>query len=159
MRYLMKARLFSWGSDFTIQDDAGHDRYFVDGKAFTIGDQLSFQDMTGSELLHIRQRVLSWGPTYEVCRGDAIIAVVRQHLFTFLQCRFTVDVEGPDDLIGTGDFLDHEYRLTRHNRTVARISKKWFTLTDTYGVDIEEGEDDVLLLAATVVIDMACHDE
>ncbi|MDB6067303.1 MAG: hypothetical protein JWR26_3511 [Pedosphaera sp.] len=43
------------------------------------------------------------------------------------------------------------------NGVVATISKQWFAWTDTYGVDIADGEDDVLILATTVVIDMVCH--
>ncbi|MGB8356173.1 MAG: hypothetical protein WCD79_19910 [Chthoniobacteraceae bacterium] len=39
----------------------------------------------------------------------------------------------------------------------AEVSKRWFALTDTYGVDIAENEDDLLILASTVVIDMVCH--
>jgi len=38
---------------------------------------------------------------------------------------------------------------------VATVSKQWFTFTDTYGVDVAAGEDDVLILASSVVIDMA----
>jgi len=68
-----------------------------------------------------------------------------------------VDVPGPDDLEANGDFLDHEYSLARGGTTVAAVSKRLFSWTDTYGVDIAEGEDDVLTLASTVVIDMVCH--
>ena len=39
------------------------------------------------------------------------------------------------------------------------VSMKWFSMSDTYGVEIADGEDDVLILAATVVIDMVCHDD
>lgn len=42
---------------------------------------------------------------------------------------------------------------------VATVSKQWFAWTDTYGVEIASGEDDVLILASTVVIDMACHED
>ena len=56
-----------------------------------------------------------------------------------------------------GDFLDREYTFTRHGHRIAEVSIRWFSLTDTYGVDIADGEDDVLILAATVVIDLACH--
>lgn len=70
-----------------------------------------------------------------------------------------VDVPGPDDLAADGDFLDHEYQLTRHGQPVASVSKKWWSFSDTYGVDIIEGEDDVLIFASTVVIDMACHSD
>ena len=45
----------------------------------------------------------------------------------------------------------------RAGQHVAEVSKRWFSFSDTYGVDIADGEDDVLLLASTVVIDMVCH--
>ena len=157
MRYLLKQKLFSWGDDFKIKNEAGEDVFFVDGKAFSFGDKLSFQDLNGTELAFIRQKLLSWGPTYEVYRGDALAAVVKKHLFTLFRCKFTVDVPGPDDLEAHGSFLDHEYTFSRGDREVAVVSKRWFSWTDTYGVDISQGEDDILILASTVVIDLACH--
>jgi uncharacterized protein YxjI len=42
---------------------------------------------------------------------------------------------------------------------VAHVSKRWFRVRDTYGVEIEPGEDDVLILAATVAIDQMTHDK
>jgi uncharacterized protein YxjI len=159
MRYVMKQKLFSWGDDFMIKDENGRDAFFVDGKAFSFGDQLSFQDMAGKELAFIKQKLLAWGPTYEIYREGQLYAIVKKELFTFFKCRFTVDVPGPDDLEAKGDFMDHEYAFTRGGLTVAEVSKQWFSWTDTYGVEIAEGEDDVLIIASTVVIDMACHDE
>jgi len=157
MRYLMKQKIFCFGDDFTIKNEADEAVYFVDGKAFTIGQKLSFQDMAGKELAFIRQKLLAWGPTYEIYRDGELAAVVKKHLFTLFRCKFTVDVPGPDDLEAEGSFLDMEYTFSRDDRTVAEISKRWFAFSDTYGVDIVEGEDDVLILASTVVIDLICH--
>ncbi len=157
MRYLMKQKIFAWGDDFTIKDEAGNDAFFVDGRAFSIGNKLSFQDMAGNELAFIHQRLLSWGPTYEISRNGELVATVKKHLFTMLRCKFSVDVPGPDDLEAQGSFLDYDYKFTRSSQTVAEVSKKWFSLRDTYGVEIADGEDAVLLLASTVVIDMVCH--
>jgi uncharacterized protein YxjI len=143
--------------DFTIRDETGRDAYFVDGKAFSIGDKLSFQDMTGNELAFISQKVLAWGRTYEIFRAGEIVAVVKKSLFSPFHHRFTVDVPGPDDLEAAGNFTDHEYVFQRGDRVAATVSKQWFTWTDTYGVEIAEGEDDVLILASAVVVDMSCH--
>jgi uncharacterized protein YxjI len=82
---------------------------------------------------------------------------VKKELFTFFHCRFTVDVPGPDDLEAEGNFLDREYTFSRGGQSVAQVSKQWFTWADTYGVDITDGEDEVLILASTVVIDMVWH--
>ena len=157
MRYLMKQKLFCWGDDFAIQNEAGEDAYFVDGKAFSLGDKLSFQDLAGRELAYIRQKLLAWGPTYEIYRDGQLAAVVKKQLFTLFRCKFTVDVPGPDDLEAQGNFLDLEYTFQRGSQPVAEVSKRWFAWSDTYGVDIADGEDDVLILASTVVIDMVCH--
>lgn len=159
MRYVLKQQFWSWGDDFVIKNEAGDPVYFVDGRAFSWGDKLSFQDNSRNELAFIRQKLLSWGPTYEIEVHGRLVAVVKKQLFTFLRCKFTVDVPGPDDLEAQGDFLDHEYAFERHGRKVASVSKRWFSWTDTYGVDIADGEQDVLILASAVVIDMVCHQE
>ena len=157
MRYVMKQKLFCWGDDFRIKNEAGEDVFFVDGRAFSIGNKLSFQDLSGKELAFIRQKLLSWGPTYEITRDGELLAVVKKQLFTLFRCKFTVDVPGPDDLEAQGSFLDMEYVFERGGRQVAEVSKRWFSWSDTYGVEIADGEDDVLILASTVVIDMVCH--
>ncbi len=157
MRYIMRERILSWGDDFTIKDAEGRDAYYVDGKVFRFGDKLSFRDIQGTELALIDQKLVSIGPQYEIVRGGATVAIVKKHLFTAFRAKFTVDVPGPDDLEARGNFLDHEYAFERHGREVARVSKKWFSLSDTYGVDIDAGEDDVLILASAVVIDLVSH--
>ncbi|MEO7931576.1 MAG: LURP-one-related family protein [Chthoniobacterales bacterium] len=157
MRYLMTQKLFCLGDDFTIRNEAGEDVYLVDGKAFSFGDKLSFLDMAGRELAFIRQKLFAWGPTYEIHRDGTLVAVVKKEIFTLFRCRFTVDVEGPDDLEAQGDFMDHAYTFSCGSRQVAEVSKKWFTLRDSYGVEIADEADAVLILASTVVIDMVCH--
>jgi uncharacterized protein YxjI len=159
MRYVLKQKFWSWGDDFIIKDADGKKAFFVDGRAFSWGDKLSFQDSQGNELAFIRQKLLSWGPTYEIEVHGSLTAVVKKHLFTLFRCKFTVDVPGPDDLEAQGNFLDHEYSFERRGDAVAQVSKRWFSWSDTYGVDIAEGQDDVLILASAVVIDMVCHQE
>ena len=156
-RYVLKQKLLAWGDDFAITDEAGQEAFRVDGKAFSLGDQLSFLGPDGVELAFIKQKLFSWGPTYEIRRGGELAAVVKKEAFAFFHHRFTVDVPGPDDLEAEGNLMDHEYEMRRGDRVVATISKRWFSWADSYGVDVADGEDDVLVLASAVVIDMACH--
>ena len=157
MRYVMKQKFFALGDDFQIRDEAGNEVYYVDGRALSFGDKLSFRDAGGTELAFISQRLMAWGPTYEIWRDGRLAAVVKKKLFAFFHHRFTVDVPGPDDLEAEGDFTDHEYELRRGGHVVAVVSKRWFSWTDTYGIDVDDGEDDVLVLASAVVVDLACH--
>lgn len=155
MKYVMSEKWLAMGNDFAITDADGREVYYVDGKAFSVGDKLSFQDANRQEIAFIRQRLLAWGPTYEITRGGELVAVVKKKLFTLLRHRFFVDVPGPDDLEAKGDFLDHEYEFTQGGRTMAQVSKRWLTLRDTYGIEVAPGTDDVLILACAVVIDLA----
>ena len=158
MRYAMKQKLFCWGDDYRILDEDGRDVYLVDGKAFTLlGKRLLFLDMDGNELAGIAATAPLVGPVLRHLRDGQIAATVSKHVFTLVYCKFTVDVPGPDDLEATGSLFDYEYQFKRHGETVATVSKKLFNWTDTYGVDIAEGEDDVLILASTVVVDLCCH--
>jgi uncharacterized protein YxjI len=157
MRYQMRQKIFSFGDDYTIKNEHGEDLYYIDGKVFAIGDKLSFQDMRGNELARIRQKLLSIGKTYSIER-DGRTTTVHKHLFTLLSCKFTVDVPGPNDLEARGDLLDMEYDFVDSGGEIAAsVSKRWFRLTDTYGVEVAEGWDDVLILASAVVIDLCCH--
>ena len=159
MRYVMRQKLLSLADNFTIKNEQEQDVFLVKGKLFSFGDKLSFQDLAGNELVFIDQRLLNWSPTYELWKGKDLLAVVKRELFSFIHHRFTVDVPGPNDLEAEGDFLDHEYTIARGDNVVATVSKRWFSWTDTYGIEVVDGEDDVLILATAVVVDMVCHDD
>jgi uncharacterized protein YxjI len=157
MRYIMKQKVFSFGDKFAIRNENGDDAFFVTGKVFSLGNKLSFEDPQGNELLFISQKLLSWGPTYELYRGKEHVGTIKKERFTIFQCTFDIHIDGQGDLEAQGNLSDHEYTVTCEGEPVAQISKQWFSWSDNYGVDVADGEDPVLILASTVVIDMCCH--
>ena len=56
-----------------------------------------------------------------------------------------------------GNIVDHEYTIERDGTKVAEVSKRWFRIRDSYGVEIAPGENDILILATTAVIDCIAH--
>ncbi len=76
---------------------------------------------------------------------------------TLFKDKYTVDISGTDDYKVTGNFWNYEYIFTRKGKKVAFVSKKFFSWSDTYGIAIVRGEDDILILAAAIVIDMVSH--
>ena len=158
MRYVMKQKLFSFNDNFHIQDNDGQDRFLVNAKFFTLANKLSFQDLAGNELCFIKQTAPSPVPEYELYRDGKLWARVEKEI-TFFHVIFDVAEWGPGaaDLQIEGDFTAHQYKIARGVRHVADVSMKYFTLADSYTVDIVDGEDDILILALTVVIDMAIY--
>jgi len=124
-----------------------------------MGDNLTIRDMKGNELARIEQKLLAMGPTYDIFRGEDHIAEVKKKLFTLFRAKFYVDVPGPDDLEAQGAFMDHEYVFKRGSHVVGTVSKKWFSLSDSYAIDISKGEDPVVVLASAIVIDLVMHED
>jgi uncharacterized protein YxjI len=61
------------------------------------------------------------------------------------------------DLEVQGNILDYEYAIGEGRDKVAEVSKKWFRVADTYGVQIGPGQNDVLILAIAVALDSMAH--
>ena len=88
--------------------------------------------------------------------GTSYFATITKE-FTFFKDKFTLDVPGPNDYVIKGSFLDYEYQFHRGGNVVAEVSRKFWSITDSYGVDIIDGEDDVSILATVVVVDLCCR--
>ena len=153
--YVIKEKFFGLGDDFEIEDDDGRGVYRVDGKVFSLRGRLVIEQPGVGEVATVERHLVALRPTYAITIGGEKAADVRKHFFTPFRDKFTIDIPGPDDLEVTGNLLDHEYRIERDRETVATASKRWFSLRDTYGVDIAEGEDHLLILAAVLALDLA----
>src|SRR5215212_8235503 len=155
MRYVIRERFFRLGEDSDITDEQGQAVYHVDGKVFTLHNTLIIQDLAGAEVAKIERQLIALRPTYRISRPGAEPAAVRKQFFSLFVDRYTIDVPGPHDLSVTGSLLEHEYTIARDGQTVATVSKRWISLTETYGVDIAEGADDLLILATVLALDLA----
>ncbi|GAB5406102.1 MAG: hypothetical protein Aurels2KO_43330 [Aureliella sp.] len=158
MRYSMKEKFWSFGAKFNICDVQQQPVYVVSGQPFSWGSKLSLQDTGGKELAFISQKLLSWKPRYEIFRGGQLFAEVVKE-FSWFNKIFTLDVPGPNDYSIEGSFWQHEYSFVRGGQQVASVSKQYFSWTDTYGIDIVDGDDDVAILATVIVIDQVLHNE
>ncbi len=157
-RFRLRQRLLSIGEDYDIEDDQGRPVYKVDGKVLRLRETFELRNQRGEEVLTIREKKLALRDSMKLLRDGRTVATVRKAWFTPLRDSFSIEVEGGEDLVAKGRILDHEYEIRRGNTSVARISKSWFTLRDTYGIDIREGEDEALILGITVAIDEMVHD-
>jgi len=159
VHYQMRQKLVSIGDDYWIEDDAGRRAFKVDGKALRVRQTMNFDDDRGNTLLRIQERKLRVRDTMEIEDSDGrTVATVKKALVSPLRDRMSVSVEGGADLDVQGNILDHEYSIEADGDKVAEVSKRWFRVRDTYGVEIVPGQNDVLLLAVTAVIDSMTQD-
>jgi len=155
MRYVIRERFFHLGEDSDITDDSGRPVLHVDGKVLSLRNTLVLRDPSGDEVARVERKLLTIGTRYEISVRGQEIAEVRKQFFTPFREKYTIDIPGPNDLELSGNLLDHEFTVDRGGQTIATVSKQWFTLRDTYGVEIAPGEDDVLILAGVLALDLA----
>jgi uncharacterized protein YxjI len=157
-QYQMRQKLISIGDDYWIENGRGEKVFKVDGKALRIRQTLSFEDRNGQELCKIQERMLRIKDSMEIEDPNGQrAAMVKKALITPLRERWVVNVANGPDLEVQGNILDHEYTIGEGRDKIAEVSKKWFRIADTYGVQIEQGQNDVLILAVTVAIDEMVH--
>ena len=157
-RYQMVQKMVSIGDDFWIENGRGERVFKVDGKALRVRSTLIFEDRNGQELCKIQEKMLRVRDTMDIeDAGGRTVASIKKAMITPLRERYVLNIEGGPDIDIQGNILDHEYRFEQGGRKVAETSKKWFRLRDSYGVEIEPGQNDILILAATVAIDMISH--
>ncbi len=158
-RYQMREKLVSIGDDFWIEDEHGQKAFKVDGKALRVRKTLNFEDAHGHVMCKIQERMLRVKDSMEVEGPDGKqVAMVKKAIISPVRDRFTVKIKNGPDLEVKGNILDHEYTIGEGHDKVAEISKKWFRIRDSYGVEVEPGQDDIVILAVAVCIDQMAHD-
>jgi uncharacterized protein YxjI len=157
-RYQMRQKILAFGDDFWIEDDRGQRVFRINGKALRLRQTMDFEDATGAHLCRIQTRVMHLRDTMEIERSDgARLAMVHKALITPLRERWKVDIPDSAGWEMHGNIVDHEYEIEEDGRKIAEVSKKWFRLRDTYGVQVGQGADTVLVLAVSAALDAMAH--
>jgi uncharacterized protein YxjI len=157
VRYMMKERLISIGDDYWIEGPGGERAFKVNGKALRIRDTFVLEDPLGREVATIKERKLSIRDAVTIEFGDQKATVKKAMIG--LRERYKVDVDGGPDLKVHGNIVDHEYEIEIDDGPkVGEVSKKWFRVRDSYGVDVLDPQLTVLVLSVAVAVDSMSHD-
>jgi uncharacterized protein YxjI len=153
--YVIRERLFHLGEDSDITDEAGQPVLHADGKVLSLHNRLILRDPAGREIGQVHRKLAALRPTYDITIDGKDVAEIRRHLLAPFGERFTIDVHGAGGMEIRGDLLGHEFTIDRDGHTVAAISKRWLTATASYAVGIAPGEDDLVILASVLALDLA----
>ncbi|MFF8291547.1 LURP-one-related/scramblase family protein [Streptomyces sp. NPDC016309] len=151
MKYLVRDKIFAIGDDYWIEDENGRHAFLVDGKALRLRDTLELKDPAGRVLVTLRAKVLSLRGAMTVERDGGTLATVRRKRLSLLRNHYRVELaEGPE-LDVSGRILDREFTIGRDGEPLARITRAWLRVRDTYAVDVVRDDTDAALLIAVAV--------
>lgn len=149
MKLYIREKVFSWGDKFFVKDEAGRDKYVVEGEVFTWGDKLHVYDMMGNEVAFIKQELWSWMPKFHVFCGGRQVAEIKRE-FNFLFPKYSIEGLGWEI---NGSFMAHDYEITRSGLPIVTIQKEWMTWGDSYELNIANPADEIVALAVVLTID------
>ena len=149
MKLYMRQKVFSWIDKFTVKDEYGQDKYYVEGEFFSFGKKLHIYDTADKENAFIQQKVFSLLPRYFVFVDGQQVAEINKEL-TFLRPKYSIEGLGWDI---KGSFTAHDYEIVQNGRTIVTIHKVWMTWGDCYELQIAEAIDEIVSLSVVLAID------
>lgn len=149
MKLYIKQKVFSFRDKFYVKDEYGEDKYYVEGELFSFGKKLHIYNLAGNELALVHQKVLSFMPKFTVEINNTIICEIVKKV-TFFKPKYIVNGLGWDV---DGDIFAHDYVITSGNRSIVSIHKQWMTWGDTFELDIDDNENEIVALSVVLAID------
>jgi uncharacterized protein YxjI len=153
MRYQIQERIFRLGEDNDILNDAGQPVLQVDGKVLSLHGLMVVNDMAGNEVAQVSRKLVSLLATYDITLAGGVTAEVHQRFSGPLHPKWNISVAGGAELEMTGNFGGHDFTFTENGQTIATVSKAWISLADSYGVDIVDGQNDLLILCSVLALE------
>ena len=150
MRLLFKQRFFSWFDTYDIFDDEGNTVYTVKGQ-LSWGHKLNIYDADGYFLGTVKERVLTFTPTFELYIGDELVGTIRREFLSIFHPRYEIDLNGWS---AEGNFFEWDYVIKNHDGSVAAtVSKELFHLSDHYTIDVRDPADCLMALMFVLAVD------
>jgi uncharacterized protein YxjI len=159
MRYLVRERLFHIKDDFWVTDADGNQAFYIDAKVLSLRHTLQLQDPSGRPLASIKQKLVTFTDAMEIEHDGQVVATVHRSVFSPLHHRAAIDLADGGRLEASGNIIGKDFEIRDGHRVLARVSRAWFRVRDTYGVDVAPGEDDALMICIAVCLDRIHADE
>ena len=155
MRYHIRERAWSLTEAFVVRNDHGHPVFEIRGKFFHMGDNLvMFDHQSREELVHIKQRLISLRPTYDIYRQGQHWGSVHEPL-SFFGERFKVQGENGMVFHVHGNISNWQFAVRdNQGNLLGEVSRQFSVFRDSYAVDVAPGVDAPFIVALAVVIEM-----
>jgi uncharacterized protein YxjI len=155
----LNQKLISMTGDLWIDDSNGNHAYQVDGKFLAVRRSLLLKDTSGQELYEINKSLAHVHKTFEVKRGGNVVATIQKALMSFRGEHFTITATDGSQLKVTGNWSGREFHIQKDGVDVIYASRNFFSLHDSYGIQVVPEFDAPLGLAIVVALEQIEKEE
>lgn len=151
MRLLIKQRVFSWTDSYDVYDENEIPKYFVKSEFFSLGHQIYVYNKNQNLIGSIHQKLLCFFPTFEIKIDSTTVGQI-QKKFSLLNPKYEIDFNGWSV---NGDFWGWDYDVSSNGISIMHISKEPFHWGDTYVLNFDNSENEIMGLLLVIAIDAA----
>lgn len=156
MNLYLKQKLFAIGDKYKFTD--------IDQKVVYLGKKhvlsltkIHMNDASGKEVYLIKKKLFQILGKYTVLKDNKPVLYVKRRFG--VRPKFDVtDSEGNTYNI-QGDFLAHDFVLTRNDQFLGSLRKKYFSFGDAYELCVDDAYDPALFCCFALIIDNCIHNE
>ena len=152
-KYKVKQDMLNLTGDYHITDDRDNEAFLVDAALISIRKSLVFKDDKGNEVCSIKEPMMTAANdlTIEDADGKPVATAKRKGK---KEPTYGVAFRRGPEIEIDGDVPGKDFKIVIEGETLADVNKSMFTIADSYGVEVQHGEDDALVLAAVVALDI-----
>ena len=158
MRYLVRDRMLAFHEEAWVETEHGQKLFRVDRKLMRLRTTFHIVDAQGEQVATIVKKALTLHHTILVKQNGEAVGRVSKRRFRIFGDRFKVTLRDGRRLRISGNLWDREFDITDHGTTLARISRRWFSIRDAYAVDVMYEPDGLLLIILAVCVDHIIED-
>jgi uncharacterized protein YxjI len=151
--FVLNQKLISVSGDLWIDDSSGNHAFEVDGKLLAVRRTLFLKDPAGNQLYEINKSLAHLHQTFEVKKGDEVVATIQKALVNILGDRFNVTLANGDQLAVKGDWIAREFHISQAGSDVIFASRRLLSIRDSYGVQVTPGFETPLALAIVIALE------
>lgn len=156
MNLYLKQKLFSIGDKYKFTDLEQKVIYEAKKSVLSL-TKIYMYDATGKELFLIKKKLIAFMPKYTVFNdGKEVLFIKRK--FGIRPKFEMVDAGGAIYLL-QGDFLAHDFNISRDGKYIGSIKKKYFSFGDAYELNIDDNYEPALFCSIALAIDNCIHNE
>ena len=145
---IIKEKIMSFLDSYDVYDKNGDVIYRIKG-SISLGHCFKVYNKHDEEVAILKEELLKLLPSFKIIVNDECIGHIKKEL-TFLRPKFNIEFKGWKV---RGNIWEWDYSIYDERNTIAEISKKIISFTDTYTIKVFNDEDELNVLLIVAAID------
>ncbi|WP_055491143.1 LURP-one-related/scramblase family protein [Streptomyces sp. TP-A0356] len=158
MRYLVRDRMLAFHEEAWVETEHREKLFKVDRRLLRLRTTFDFVDSEGNRVASIVKKALTLHHTILIKQDGEVVGRISKRAFRIFGDHFKATLRDGRRLRIAGNVWDREFDIHYDGRTLAHVSRRWFSIRNAYAIDVLSEPDATLLIILAVCVDHTLQD-